>query len=139
MNEKKNKKSPVSAVVLIFVLLSLMNAFVEADNGEAIILLVSLAVTAALIFVAIKVLKSAGRPKTGEQKQASSISFSGGKKTETEKAIHYERGQERKAEKYAAYDHDTAHRLEQLDSFLKNGLIDKKEYRLLRERYLKGN
>ena len=34
--------------------------------------------------------------------------------------------------------HDKAQRIAQLDDFLKNGIIDKAEYRLLRERYERG-
>ena len=34
--------------------------------------------------------------------------------------------------------HDTAQRIAQLDDFLKNGIIDKAEYRTLRERYERG-
>lgn len=34
--------------------------------------------------------------------------------------------------------HDKAQRIAQLDTFLKNGIIDKAEYRLLRERYERG-
>lgn len=34
--------------------------------------------------------------------------------------------------------HDKAQRIAQLDDFLKNGIIDKAEYRMLRERYERG-
>ena len=34
--------------------------------------------------------------------------------------------------------HDRAQRIAQLDAFLKNGIIDKAEYRTLRERYERG-
>ena len=34
--------------------------------------------------------------------------------------------------------HDRAQRIAQLDTFLKNGIIDKAEYRTLRERYERG-
>ena len=34
--------------------------------------------------------------------------------------------------------HDKAQRIAQLDDFLKNGIIDKAEYRLLRDRYERG-
>lgn len=34
--------------------------------------------------------------------------------------------------------HDKAQRIAQLDTFLKNGIIDKTEYRLLHERYERG-
>ena len=34
--------------------------------------------------------------------------------------------------------HDKAQRIAQLDAFLKNGIIDKAEYRTLRERYERG-
>lgn len=34
--------------------------------------------------------------------------------------------------------HDKAQRIAQLDTFLKNGIIDKAEYRTLRERYERG-
>ena len=36
------------------------------------------------------------------------------------------------------FTHDKAQRIAQLDDFLKNGIIDKAEYRTLRERYERG-
>lgn len=36
------------------------------------------------------------------------------------------------------YSHDQQRRLQQLDSFLKNGIIDKEEYQVLYNKYTKG-
>lgn len=137
-DEKKNKKPTPYALILI-VLVVLFNLAVGGDvlsNVISIINIVILAAVAVVVAAAVVMAKKSLGAKTGEKTAPSA-----GKATavpQREAALHFDFSKERSEGKYAAYDHDTAHRLEQLDSFLKNGIIDKKEYRLLKERYLRG-
>ena len=112
------------------VLVVLFNVAADADSLSIGISAIFAAILA-VVFAAKKLLgaKSGERNTTASGKAAA---------PQREAALHFDFSKERSDGKYALYDHDTAHRLEQLDSFLKNGIIDKKEYRLLKERYLQG-
>lgn len=132
-DNKKNKKPTPYALILV-VLAVLFNVAADADslsNGTFFLVVVMLALVTAAVVIVKKLLgaKSGERSTTATGKAAA---------PQRETALHFDLSKERSEGKYALYDHDTAHRLEQLDSFLKNGIIDKKEYRLLKERYLRG-
>ena len=132
-DNKKNKKPTPYALILV-ILAVLFNVAADADslsNGTFFLVVVILALVTAAVVIVKKLLgaKSGERSTTATGKAAA---------PQRETALHFDFSKERSEGKYASYDHDTAHRLEQLDSFLKNGIIDKKEYRLLKERYLQG-
>lgn len=133
-DDKKKNKKPTPYALILVVLAILFNVAADADalsNGAFFVIVAILAAVTAAVFAAKKLLgaKSGERSTTAAGKAAA---------PQRETALHFDLSKERSEGKYAAYDHDTAHRLEQLDSFLKNGIIDKKEYRLLKERYLQG-
>lgn len=133
-DDKKKKKKPTPYALILVVLAVLFNIAADADAlsiGIFAVFAVIFAVVTAAVIIAKKLLgaKSGERSTTSPGKAAA---------PQREAALHFDSSKERSEGKYAAYDHDTAHRLEQLDSFLKNGIIDKKEYRLLKERYLRG-
>ena len=134
-SDDNKKKKPTPYALILVVLAVLFNVAADADvlsNGTFFLVVVILAlVTAAVVVIVKKLLgaKSGERSTTAPGKAAV---------PQRETALHFDFSKERSEGKYASYDHDTAHRLEQLDSFLKNGIIDKKEYRLLKERYLQG-
>ena len=133
-DDNKKKKKPTPYALILVVLAVLFNVAADADAlsiGIFAIFAAIFAVGTAVVIIAKKLLgaKSSERSTTAPGKTAA---------PQRETALHFDFSKERSEGKYASYDHDTAHRLEQLDSFLKNGIIDKKEYRLLKERYLQG-
>ena len=132
-DNKKNKKPTPYALILV-ILAVLFNVAADADalsNGTFFLVVVILALVTAAVVIVKKLLGA----KSGERSTAAPGKAAA---PQRETALHFDLSKERSEGKYASYDHDTAHRLEQLDSFLKNGIIDKKEYRLLKERYLQG-
>ena len=133
-DENKKNKKPTPYALILIALAVLFNIAADADalsNGAFFVIVAILAVVTAAVIIAKKLLGA----KSGERSTAATGK---GAVPQREAALHFDLSKERSEGKYAAYDHDTAHRLEQLDSFLKNGIIDKKEYRLLKERYLRG-
>ena len=133
-SDDNKKKKPTPYALILVVLAVLFNVAADADAlsiGIFAIFAAIFAVGTAVVIIAKKLLgaKSGERSTTAPGKAAA---------PQRETALHFDFSKERSEGKYASYDHDTAHRLEQLDSFLKNGIIDKKEYRLLKERYLQG-
>lgn len=133
-SDDNKKKKPTPYALILVVLAVLFNVAADADalsNGTFFLVVVILALVTAAVVIVKKLLgaKSGERSTTVPGKAAA---------PQRETALHFDLSKERSEGKYASYDHDTAHRLEQLDSFLKNGIIDKKEYRLLKERYLQG-
>lgn len=134
-DDKKKNKKPTPYALILVVLAVLFNIAADADAlsiGIFAVFAVIFAVVTAAVIIAKKLLGA----KSGEKTAPSAGKATAAPQRET--ALHFDLSKERSEGKYAAYDHDTAHRLEQLDSFLKNGIIDKKEYRLLKERYLQG-
>lgn len=133
-DDNKKKKKPTPYVLILVVLAVLFNVAADADAlsiGIFAIFAAIFAVGTAVVIIAKKLLGA----KSGERSTAAPGKTAA---PQRETALHFDFSKERSEGKYASYDHDTAHRLEQLDSFLKNGIIDKKEYRLLKERYLQG-
>ena len=133
-SDDNKKKKPTPYALILAVLVVLFNVAADADAlsiGIFAIFAAILAVGTAAVIIAKKLLGA----KSGERSTAASGKTAA---PQREAALHFDFSKERSEGKYASYDHDTAHRLEQLDSFLKNGIIDKKEYRLLKERYLQG-
>ena len=129
-SDDNKKKKPTPYALILAVLVVLFNVAADADSLSIGISAIFAAILA-VVFAVKKLLgeKSGERNTTAPGKAAA---------PQRETALHFDFSKERSEGKYASYDHDTAHRLEQLDSFLKNGIIDKKEYRLLKERYLQG-
>ena len=133
-SDDNKKKKPTPYALILVVLAVLFNVAADADAlsiGIFAIFAAIFAVGTAVVIIAKKLLGA----KSGERSTAASGKTAA---PQRETALHFDFSKDRSEGKYASYDHDTAHRLEQLDSFLKNGIIDKKEYRLLKERYLQG-
>lgn len=133
----KNNKSRTIGIVVV-VVLALLQA---AAEGSAYILLPVLivgAVVGVMVWIVVKVTKQPGGAKTGAatpgkapQRQRSfappALSRAAGrflKKADCD----YGRANH-------AYSHDMKKRIEQLDSFLKNGIIEKEEYNILLRKY----
>ena len=129
-SDDNKKKKPTPYALILAVLVVLFNVAADAD---------SLSIGISAIFAAILAVVFAAKKLLGATRGERNTTASGqAAAPQREAALHFDFSKERSDGKYALYDHDTAHRLEQLDSFLKNGIIDKKEYRLLKERYLQG-
>ena len=129
-SDDNKKKKPTPYALILVVLAVLFNVAADAD---------SLSIGISAIFAAILAVVFAAKKLFGAKSGERSTAAAGKAAVpQREAALHFDLSKERSEGKYASYDHDTAHRLEQLDSFLKNGIIDKKEYRLLKERYLRG-
>lgn len=136
MNNKNNKSTKKSMVPGLIVLAAVMifNLVAEAsgDATTMVIAIVSCVVVALIVVITLAAVKKAAsragtqerpvRPAAAPAARRASVFAHPG---EQEEAIHcaHVRGKQ----KY----------IEQLDSYLKNGIIDKAEYRVLRERYEK--
>ena len=133
---KKKNKLPGSLALVLIVLAFVLD--IAGDSNSVSISISAIGGAALIIAVLIAVKRLRGEKKKDKTERASAPAASPSAAPQRETALHFDLSKERSEGKYALYDHDTAHRLEQLDSFLKNGIIDKKEYRLLKERYLSG-
>lgn len=140
MNKNSKKPPNINAIIIIVavILISMLSESLPYYMVTPMIVgIIFMAVVAIVLVNAAKKMMYASQ--SGAQKSAQSYAKPAVKSApKHEEAKHYDFSVERSQGKYSAYDHDTAHRLEQLDSFLKNGIIDKKEYKLLKERYMRG-
>lgn len=127
-NNKRKNQSGALVYVAVFVLLVLLS---NAD-GELLALIIGIAVLAALAYLAFRLGKKylGGRQKQGFAPRA-------GRSNPGRQSF-----RPRTYNPQEIRDQDNVRRLRQLDSFLENGLIDKKEYAVLRakyERYMREN
>lgn len=125
MNRKKdeNKLNKAGKTVLYtFILLALMSF--GAEGGSRVIgILAVILIAAGVAALAIFFMKKANKPR---EEAAVTRSYTT-----------HDSSQPRKYDPAEIKDRDSCRRLEQLDSFLKNGIIDKQEYVVLRAKYLR--
>ena len=123
MNQKKNENKLNKAGKTILYTFILMVAMGILSDGSG-----SLIGVMAVIFIAVGVaalviyfVKQANKPKE--------------EATVTRSYTTHDSSQPRKYDPAEIKDLDSRRRMEQLDSFLRNGVIDKKEYAVLRAKY----
>ena len=130
-NNKKKGKGYLAPAVILFALLSVIGEIGEMERPEALIAVLVGAVILVVILATVSAVKkhseksgtpvrSAARPAA---RTAARPASGGAERAEEAVHCHHSTGKQ----KY----------LEQLDSFLANGIIDKAEYRLMKERYSK--
>lgn len=134
---ESKKNNPLGALITVGILLFAS----VSEGGEMLFVLaplVCIGIFAVVIILVGKAVKKAGKPGT-------SPAFKG-YAPKREKGLEDMGFQPRHAEavreysEYAAEENflrDKQRRIDQLDEFLKNGIIEKDEYRLLKERYSK--
>lgn len=132
-NNKKKGKGYLAPAVILFALLSVIGEIGEMERPEALIAILVGAVILVVILATVNAVKkhseksgtpvrSAARPAA---RTAARPASGGAERAEEAVHCHHSTGKQ----KY----------LEQLDGFLANGIIDKAEYRLMKERYSRLN
>lgn len=123
MNQKKNENKLNKAgktILYTFILMVVMGIFSDA-SGSIIGVVAVILIVAGIAALAFYFVKKANKPK--EEAPV------------TRSYTTHESSQPRKYDPAEIKDRDSRRRLEQLDSFLRNGVIDKKEYAVLRAKY----
>ena len=131
----RSKKSGGSAVIpAILGIILAMNAAAGSADGSLLILLVAICLIAGIVAAIAAVAKKGVKPgmlqglsgKKEKDRVEDKAMFSTGSR---EVAVYNERSAEE------LFMRDKEKRLEQLEVFLKNGIVDKAEYNLLKKRY----
>ncbi|MGM9541984.1 MAG: DUF6611 family protein [Candidatus Limivicinus sp.] len=123
MNQKKNENKLNKAgktILYTFILLVAMG-FLNDGTGSVIAVAAVILVAAGVGMLGFYFARKAKAAKTED--------------TVTRSYTTHESSQPRKYDPAEIKDRDSRRRLEQLDSFLRNGVIDKKEYAVLRAKY----
>ena len=134
--DKRGKKSSGTAVIpAILAIVLAMNAAAGTADGSLIVLLVAICFIAGIVAAIVMAAKKAAKSgvlkfsPAGKRERASvedkTLSSTGSRTS----AVYNERSAEE------LFQRDKQKRLEQLDVFLKNGIVDKAEYNLLKKRY----
>ena len=136
MNRNNKKKGSKFAAIPGLIFLVIMLVMSNVDEPEIAIAVVAMLVVVAVVFATVSSVVKSAAAKKAPQTRPVQTRMPAFEKTpaaarrsthrdEAEEAVHcaHSRGKE----KY----------LEQLDSFLANGIIDKAEYKLMKERYSK--
>lgn len=130
--KKKGGSRTGLAVIAVVFLISLFDG-AGVDAIGVLTLLIVVFVAAAFLWFFLKALKGTAKKKDGLTMDAAPRQKSPPKPTEgpvyTPKAMHYEQDPQANSQR------DRQRRLAQLDGFLKNGLIDKEEYKVLLSHY----
>ena len=129
MNNKK-KKSDGRVGGIIVLILAMIASLAENINGDAVAQLIFLLVPVAIIVAVVVFIRKAIKKAKAEKSTAKEDRPFTAASTGTA-AIYNEHAAEEN------FLRDKKRRLSQLDVFLKNGIIEKDEYRLLKERYQK--
>ena len=123
MNQKKNENKLNKAgktILYTFILLVVMG-FLNDGGGSLIGVAAVILIVAGIAALTIYFVKQANKPKE--------------EATVTRSYTTHDSSQPRKYDPAEIQDRDSRRRLEQLDSLLRNGVIDKKEYAVMRARY----
>ena len=123
MNQKKNENKLNKAgksILYTFIFLVFMS-FLADGNGSMFGVIAVILIAVGVAVLVIYFVKQANKPK--EEAPV------------TRSYTTHDSSQPRKYDPAEIKDRDSRRRLEQLDSFLRNGVIDKKEYAVLRARY----
>lgn len=118
MNQKNERRlNKTGTSILTVILLVLLSFSGSTAGGILVFILIAAGVAALAIYFA----KKLSKPKEDAARAYTT----------------HETSRPRKYDPAEIQDRDSRRRLEQLDSFLKNGIIDKKEYVVLRAKYLR--
>lgn len=140
MNNEKKKNSGGIIGVIAVLLIALVTNLQSQEVFQFIILLAPLAVLIGLAIVLTKAIKKGGIKAGEAQKSPFSYSSKKEKAVEDSPFTATKQGRNISYNEHAAEENfrrDKERRIRQLDVFLKNGIIEKNEYRLLKERYEK--
>ena len=124
MNQQKkneNKLNKAGKTILYTFILLVVMGFLNDGSGSLIGVAAVILIVAGIAALTFYFVKQANKPK--EEAPV------------TRSYTTHDNSQPRKYDPAEIKDRDSRRRLEQLDSFLRNGVIDKKEYAVLRARY----
>ena len=123
MNQKKNenKLNKAGKTILYTFILMVVMGILSDGGGSLIAVAAVILIVAGIAALTFYFVKQANKPKE--------------EATVTRSNTTHDSSQPRKYDPAEIKDRDSRRRLEQLDSFLRNGVIDKKEYAVLRAKY----
>ena len=140
-------KNSVGAFAVVIFAIVMLNVISSGNGGAMVFILIAIALIIGVIFFVAKFVEKSAK----DGKSANSVKFDWSKQHEwkykdpdeavTEKVyapIHETAPQKQYYESsdvFDNYERDQKKRIEQLDVFLENGIIDKEEYRILKKKY----
>ena len=132
-SNKKKGKGYLAPAVILFALLSVIGEIGEMERPEALIAVLVGAVILVVLLATVNAVKKHSE-KSGTPVRAAA-------RPAARTAARPASGGTERAEEAVHCHHSTGKQkyLEQLDGFLANGIIDKAEYRLMKERYSRLN
>ena len=137
-NTANNKKAPL-IFLAVYICVMVINAIAGSGSGSSdlVVGVIAVMVVVWVVFFLFfrNVMKNKkGAPAKGFAKKAN-VEFSDGTAGLVQRMAERDEEDCEYGEENHKYSHDDEKRLAQLDSFLKNGIIDKEEYQVLKKRY----
>ena len=134
MNQNNKKKGSKFAAIPGLIFLVIMLVMSNVDEPEIALASIAVVVVIAVIVSTISAAKKSAAGKTAPQTRPVQTRMTSFEKTPAASRRSAHRGEAEEAV-HCAHSRGKEKYLEQLDGFLANGIIDKAEYRLMKERY----
>jgi hypothetical protein len=134
MNQNNKKKGSRFAAIPGLIFLVIMLVMSNVDEPEITLASIAVVVVIAVIVSTISAAKKSAAGKTAPQTRPVQTRMTSFEKTPAASRRSAHRGEAEEAV-HCAHSRGKEKYLEQLDGFLANGIIDKAEYKLMRDRY----
>lgn len=134
MNQNNKKKGSRFAAIPGLIFLVIMLVMSNVDEPEIALASIAVVVVIAVIVSTISAAKKSAAGKTAPQTRPVQTRMTSFEKTPAASRRSAHRGEAEEAV-HCAHSRGKEKYLEQLDGFLANGIIDKAEYKLMRDRY----
>lgn len=149
--KKEMKGSAVSVIIAAIIIINLISGMMAGEVSDEVFVIVPLAI---IVIAAVTILRAAKKAAAGKKADAGSPARAQSARERQQPGIRLHashpavtRNDYSAPDPYCVvcdqtgedhFQRDRAQRIAQLDEWLKNGLIDKAEYRALKERYEKN-
>lgn len=137
-SNKNNKSGGGKSILAVLGFIVLMNV-VSAGGGEAIVGIIAIALIIAVVIFAVKAGKKAAKEKAADSapaqwKRPDNVRRQNASKP-ADRPVYKPQVLYNENASAENFQRDRQRRISQLDGFLKNGIIDKEEYKVLLSRY----
>ena len=137
-NSKTNKSGGGKGILIVAGFIILMNV-ISAGGGRAILFILAIALIAAVVIIAVKAGKKAAQKNSAASAPARWSRPDNDRRQnapkQPERPVYTPQAVYNENASAENFQRDRQRRIAQLDGFLKNGIIDKEEYKVLLSRY----
>ena len=133
-SNKNNKSGGGKGILIALGFIILMNV-ISAGGGSAILVILAIALMVAVAIIAVKAGQKAVKEKSADSAPVQWKRPDNDRRQNTPRPVYTPQAVYNENASAENFQRDKQRRISQLDGFLKNGIIDKEEYKVLLSRY----